>query len=62
MGALPNAVALLAEFHANVDARNGNGATPLMVAAGCGNLDIVEVLLEYDAPVEAACVRPARVD
>jgi ankyrin repeat protein len=47
----PDIVALLLEREADVDARNAEGGTALMMAAAGGHLSIVNLLLEADADV-----------
>ena len=41
-----NSVALLYQYGADIDRRDGEGRTPLIIAVQCGNLMIVEYLLQ----------------
>ena len=52
-GALPEAILSLVQSGASVNALNGNGATPLLTAAGCSHTQAVAALLEMQADVEA---------
>ncbi|GMH40553.1 hypothetical protein BSKO_08457 [Bryopsis sp. KO-2023] len=40
---------LLPDLPTNVDAKDYKGRTPLLIACGSGNADVVQVLLEFDA-------------
>ncbi|KAJ1322975.1 ankyrin repeat domain-containing protein 50 [Microdochium nivale] len=44
---------LLRKHHVEIDARDGQGATPLILAAASGHIDIVQMLLQCGADMEA---------
>jgi len=56
----PVVVRNLLEQRAVVDAPDQRGQTPLMMASSCGSLQVVHVLLEYKADVNARCCRAIR--
>ncbi|MBI4001142.1 MAG: ankyrin repeat domain-containing protein [Nitrospira defluvii] len=50
----PNRAKLLLDRGANIDARNAQGATPLITASGQGNIALVTLLLDHRARIDAA--------